>query len=90
MISSNRISNLSESLNLFFRDLYRPTSTVYQATTVGDSLADRFTATDWDFSQPSKRSKEVRPFDRHAGPRGYKGLRDVGRYKVDEGKFQKL
>ena len=31
---------------------------------------------------------EVRPFDRHAGPWGFKGVRDVGRYKVDEGCFR--
>ena len=70
--------------------LHRPTSTVYNDVEVGPDLSEKLTSTGWDVSQPSGRSKEVRPFDRHAGPRGYKGVRDVGRYKVDESGFQKL
>ena len=49
--------------------MYRPSSTVYPETNVGDDLAEKFvTASAWDSSQPSGRSKEVRPFDRHSGP----------------------
>ncbi len=72
------------------RNLYRPTSSVYQTTVVGDNLAEMLTSTAWDLSQPSRRSKEVRPFDRHSGPRGYQGVRSLGRYKVDEARYQKL
>ncbi len=74
----------------FLSELYRPSSTVYQEISVGDGLADKLTPTLWDASKPSQKSKEVRPYDRHSGPRGYRAVRDVGKYKVDEGKFQKL
>ena len=57
---------------------------------VGDNLCDKLKPSVWDSTKPSGRAKEVRPFDRHAGPRGYKGVRDVGKYKVDECRFSKL
>ena len=71
--------------------MYRPSSTVYPETNVGDDLAEKFVTTSaWDSSQPSGRAKEVRPFDRHSGPRGDKGVRDVGKYKMNECNYQKL
>ena len=73
-----------------FRDLYWPTSTVYAETNVGDQLAENLKSSDWDSSKPLGRVKEVRPYDKHAGPRGYRGVRDVGKYKMDECRFQKL
>ena len=57
---------------------------------VEDNLCDKLKPSVWDSTKPSGRAKEVRPFDRHAGPRGYKGVRDVGKYKVDECRFSKL
>lgn len=74
----------------FFRDLYKPSSTIYQEVATEDGLADILTPTAWDESTPSGRSKEVRPYDRHAGPRGCQAVRSLGHYKVDERKFQKL
>ena len=66
------------------------TSTIYSEVRVGDNLCDKLKPSVWDSTKPSGRAKEVRPFDRHAGPRGYKGVRDVGKYKVDECRFSKL
>ena len=71
-----KIVNLNKFIKSFIiRVLHRPTSTVYNDVEVGPNLSEKLTPTGWDISQPSGRSKEVR---------------DVGRYKVDEGGFQKL
>ena len=52
-------------------------------------LTDQFESTEWT-STDRLANTDVRPFDRQAGPRGYKTVRKLGRYKVDESQFQKL
>lgn len=48
---------------------------------VGDNLAYKLKQTTWDESKPTGRSKEVRPYDLHAGPRGFQEVRNLGKYK---------
>ena len=73
----------------FSRDLYRPKSTVYETSTHGEQAEAILTPGVFDKSKTSGKSKEVRPFSRHAGARGFSSVRTVGRYKVRESEFMK-
>ena len=69
---------------------YTPTSTIYNASEVGEGLSDKLTSGHFDLSKSSGKSKETLPHGRHDARRGQPGVRELGHHKTGEYSFMKL